>query len=87
MIVVRTIAGAATALLALASTAGAADVTLRVGTVYQTSHTISKGSAEFERLVEEKSGGAIDVQVFYAEELGSEREMAEMTRAGGWRWC
>lgn len=56
---------------------------MRVGTVYQTSHTISKGSAEFERLVEEKSAGAIDVQVFYAEELGSEREMAEMTRAGG----
>jgi TRAP-type transport system periplasmic protein len=72
------------AALALSTSAGlSADVTLRVGTVYQTSHTISKGSAEFERLVEEKSNGEIDVQVFYAEELGSEREMAEMTRAGG----
>jgi C4-dicarboxylate-binding protein DctP len=70
--------------LALSAVAGfAQEVTLRVGTVYQTSHTISKGSAEFERLVEEKSAGAIEVQVFYAEELGSEREMAEMTRAGG----
>jgi TRAP-type transport system periplasmic protein len=77
------IAGAVAA-LALSTSAGlSADVTLRVGTVYQTSHTISKGSAEFERLVEEKSNGEIDVQVFYAEELGSEREMAEMTRAGG----
>lgn len=77
------IASAATALVAFGAPAWAADVTLRVGTVYQTSHTISKGSAEFERLVEEKSNGEIDVQVFYAEELGSEREMAEMTRAGG----
>jgi tripartite ATP-independent transporter DctP family solute receptor len=74
----------AVSVLALTAVAGfAQDVTMRVGTVYQTSHTISKGSAEFERLVEEKSAGAIDVQVFYAEELGSEREMAEMTRAGG----
>ncbi|GLQ38362.1 C4-dicarboxylate ABC transporter [Rhizobium albus] len=73
----------AISLVLSAGLAAAADVTLRVGTVYQTTHTISQGSAEFERLVEEKSDGAIDVQVFYAEELGSEREMAEMTRAGG----
>lgn len=69
--------------IALASPVPAQEVTLRVGTVYQTEHTISKGSAEFERLVEEKSNGTIDVEVFYAEELGTEREMAEMTRAGG----
>jgi len=79
----KTIAGTLAALAVSATAAMAADVTLRVGTVYQLSHTISKGSAEFERLVEEKSNGEIDVQVFYAEELGSEREMAEMTRAGG----
>lgn len=77
------IAGTVAALALSTSALFAAEVTLRVGTVYQTSHTISKGSAEFERLVEEKSNGAIDVEVFYAEELGSEREMAEMTRAGG----
>lgn len=76
------IAGAASA-LALSAAAGlAADVTLRVGTVYQTSHTISIASARFAELVEERSNGEIDVQVFFAEELGSEREMAEMTRAG-----
>lgn len=79
----RTIAGTLAALAVSATAVMAADVTLRVGTVYQLTHTISKGSAEFERLVEEKSNGDIDVQVFYAEELGSEREMAEMTRAGG----
>ena len=76
-------AGAAS-VIALSAVAGhAADLTMRVGTVYQTTHTISQASAEFERLVEEKSDGAIEVEVFYAEELGSEREMAEMTRAGG----
>lgn len=77
------IVGAASVLALSTAATFAADVTMRVGTVYQTSHTISQGSAEFERLVEEKSNGEIDVQVFYAEELGSEREMAEMTRAGG----
>ena len=80
MVSIRAIALAAA--LVAAGPAVAQDVTMRVGTVYQKAHTISKGSAEFERLVEEKSKGAIDVQVFYAEELGSEREMAEMTRAG-----
>lgn len=75
------LAGAAA--LAFSASAMAQEVTMRVGTVYQLAHTISKGSAEFERLVEEKSEGEIEVEVFYAEELGSEREMAEMTRAGG----
>jgi tripartite ATP-independent transporter DctP family solute receptor len=79
---VKLLAGV-TAGVAIGLPALAQDVTLRVGTVYQTDHTISKGSAEFERLVNEKSNGEIDVQVFYAEELGTEREMAEMTRAGG----
>ncbi|SDX05957.1 TRAP transporter substrate-binding protein [Roseicitreum antarcticum] len=77
------IVGAASVIALSTAATFAADVTMRVGTVYQTSHTISQGSAEFERLVEERSNGEIDVQVFYAEELGSEREMAEMTRAGG----
>ena len=83
MKLLRLSALAATALVTLASTTWAADLTMRVGTVYQTTHTISQASAEFERLVEEKSNGAIAVDVFYAEELGSEREMAEMTRQGG----
>lgn len=78
-----TVAGATSAIALLAGASFAQEVTMRVGTVYQTSHTISQGSAEFERLVEEKSEGEIAVDVFYAEELGSEREMAEMTRAGG----
>jgi TRAP-type transport system periplasmic protein len=83
MNILKQFALAATTLIAVGSTAWAANVTMRVGTVYQKTHTISKGSAEFERLVEEKSKGAIAVDVFYAEELGSEREMAEMTRQGG----
>lgn len=83
MLRIKTLALAATALFGAITAANAADVTMRVGTVYQPGHTISKGTAEFERLVEEKTKGAIDVQAFYAEELGSEREMAEMTRAGG----
>ncbi|WP_157968957.1 TRAP transporter substrate-binding protein [Tropicimonas sp. IMCC34011] len=67
----------------IALPAAAQDLTIRVGTVYQPDHTISKGTAEFARIVEEESGGSIEVQPFYSEELGTEREMAEMTRAGG----
>lgn len=63
--------------------ASAQDLTIRFGTVYKADHSNSLAAAEFERLVEEMSNGSIDVQVFYGEELGSEREMAEMTRVGG----
>jgi TRAP-type transport system periplasmic protein len=62
--------------------AGAADVTLRVGNVYPAAHTIPIATAEFKRLVEQKSNGRIAVQVFNNSELGSEREMAEMVHNG-----
>jgi len=59
-----------------------APVTLRVGNVYPATHTIPIATNEFKRLVEAKSKGKITVQVFNNSELGSEREMAEMTRNG-----
>ena len=78
------IGGAATAgLMTIGRRASAqAPVRLRVGNVYPASHTIPVATERFKQLVEQKSGGAITVQVHNNSELGSEREMAEMTRNG-----
>jgi tripartite ATP-independent transporter DctP family solute receptor len=77
---------ALSALLALSTLgsriAQAAEVTLRVGNVYPATHSIPVATEEFKKLVEQKSKGRIAVQVFNNSELGSEREMAEMTRNG-----
>src|SRR4051812_49060343 len=64
------------------SASRAAEVTLRIGNVYPATHTIPIATAEFKRLVEQKSKGRISAQVFNNSELGSEREMAEMVRSG-----
>jgi TRAP-type transport system periplasmic protein len=60
----------------------AADVRMRVGNVYPATHSIPIATGRFKELVEQKSNGRIAVEVFNNSELGSEREMAEMTRLG-----
>jgi TRAP-type transport system periplasmic protein len=77
-----TVLGVVGAIALWCSAALAADVTMRVGNVYPATHTIPIATAEFNRLVEQKSNGRIAVKVFNNSELGSEREMAEMTRNG-----
>ena len=60
----------------------AQDVTIKVGTVVSGDHPENVGAREFERLVEERSGGAIDVRVFTDAQLGNQREMVEQLRSG-----
>lgn len=60
----------------------AQDVTIKVGTVVSGDHPENVGAREFERLVEERSGGAIDVRVFTDSQLGNQREMVEQLRSG-----
>lgn len=60
----------------------AANVRMRVGNVYPATHSIPIATGRFKELVEQKSNGRIAVEVFNNSELGSEREMAEMTRLG-----
>ena len=60
----------------------AAEVRMRVGNVYPATHSIPIATGRFKELVEQKSSGRIAVEVFNNSELGSEREMAEMTRLG-----
>ncbi|WP_289681814.1 TRAP transporter substrate-binding protein [Romboutsia ilealis] len=45
-------------------------------------HPIHKSLSEFERLVEEKSKGTIDIEIYPNGVLGSEREMIELTQTG-----
>ena len=73
---------AAAAALSMVGGALAQEVTIRVGNVYPETHTIPVATKKLKELIEQKSGGKIAVQVFNNSELGSEREMAEMTRLG-----
>lgn len=45
-------------------------------------HPVHQSLAEFERLVEEKSNGTIDIEIYPNGVLGSEREMIELTQTG-----
>ena len=67
---------------ALVFPAMAQDVTIKVGTVVSGDHPENVGAREFERLVEERSGGEIDVRVFTDSQLGNQREMVEQLRSG-----
>lgn len=78
----RNIALSLVAATALVHPAMAADVTIRVGTVVSGDHPENVGAREFERLVEERSGGEIDVRVFTDAQLGNQREMVEQLRSG-----
>ncbi|MGP1393991.1 MAG: sialic acid TRAP transporter substrate-binding protein SiaP [Inquilinaceae bacterium] len=66
----------------LTGSAFAADVTIKVGTVVSGDHPENVGAREFERLVEERSDGEIDVRVFTDAQLGNQREMVEQLRSG-----
>ncbi|SDX32723.1 sialic acid TRAP transporter substrate-binding protein SiaP [Litoreibacter albidus] len=73
------------ALLAATTLGGQAlaqDVTIKVGTVVSGDHPENVGAHEFERLVEERSNGEIDVRVFSDAQLGNQREMVEQLRSG-----
>ena len=83
----RWLNGAAAAAVALAALflgapADAQPVTMRIGNVYPATHTIPIATQRMKELIEQRSNGRVQVQVFNNSELGSEREMAEMTRQG-----
>ena len=57
-------------------------LTFKVGTSYNAGTAFYSGLEEFERLVEENTQGAVQVEVFGGESLGSEGEMAEGVAMG-----
>lgn len=67
--------------VALCSTASAKTV-LKLGTSTQPSHIYNLAAEKFAEIVADKSGGDIEVQVFPAAQLGSERDMVEGLQIG-----
>lgn len=67
---------------ATASQTLAADISARLGTSLPDSHPQTLGAQRFATLVEEKTNGAIDVQVFSNGILGNDVNMTSMVQAG-----
>lgn len=67
--------------LAVVPTAGAA-IVLKCGTSTQPSHIYNRAVEHFEKIVEKESNGEIDVQIFPAAQLGSERDLVEGLQLG-----
>jgi tripartite ATP-independent transporter DctP family solute receptor len=78
----RSILAALLAATALITPAQAADLVIKIGTVVSGDHPENVGAREIERLIEERSNGAIDVRVFTDSQLGNQREMVEQLRSG-----
>ena len=68
--------------VAIVSSAGYAKTVLKLGTSTQPSHIYNLAAERFGEIVAEKSGGEIEVQVFPAAQLGSERDMVEGLQLG-----
>lgn len=60
----------------------AADVVIKIGTVVSGDHPENIGAREIKRLVEERSGGDMEVRIFTDSQLGNQREMVEQLRSG-----
>lgn len=95
MSVVLRVAALAPALLALAachpsetaspssaSSRKAAPIILRVAHNGNEKHPFQKGFEEFKRVVEQRTAGAAEVQIFPNAQLGSEREATQMVKLG-----
>ncbi|MCM3653880.1 TRAP transporter substrate-binding protein [Metabacillus litoralis] len=57
-------------------------VTLRLAHNQSETHPVHKSLVEFAKLVEEKTDGSINVQLYPNGQLGSEREVIELTQTG-----
>jgi tripartite ATP-independent transporter DctP family solute receptor len=62
--------------------AGHAKTVLKLGTSTQPSHIYNVAANYFAKIVAQKTGGEIEVQVFPAAQLGSERDMVEGLQLG-----
>ncbi|MFZ0134989.1 MAG: DctP family TRAP transporter solute-binding subunit [Desulfobacterales bacterium] len=68
--------------LLLASSPGSAQTILKCGTATQSSHIYNQAVEYFARLVADKSKNDIQIQVFPASQLGSERDMVDGLQLG-----
>ncbi|MGQ9622007.1 MAG: TRAP transporter substrate-binding protein [Candidatus Caldatribacteriaceae bacterium] len=60
----------------------AAEVTIRLGSAFEPTHILCQAAEQFKKLVEERSNGAIEVQLFLGGVMGSEEECTEAVSIG-----
>ncbi len=60
----------------------AAEVTIRLGSAFEPAHILCQAAQKFKELVEERSSGAIEVQLFLGGVMGSEEECTEAVSIG-----
>lgn len=61
---------------------GSGVITMRLAHNQSETHPVHKSLAEFARLTEEKTGGEVKIQLYPNGQLGSEREVIELTQTG-----
>jgi tripartite ATP-independent transporter DctP family solute receptor len=64
-------------LVAAASAAFAAEFTLKLGHIADPQNPYAQGAVKFAELVKDKTGGAVEVQVFPSSQLGNQRDLIE----------
>lgn len=64
-------------LVAAASGAFAAEFTLKLGHIADPQNPYAQGAVKFTELVKEKTGGAVEIQVFPSSQLGNQRDLIE----------
>jgi tripartite ATP-independent transporter DctP family solute receptor len=62
--------------------ASAAEVVIRLGSAFEPTHILCQAAQKFKELVEERSNGAIEVQLFLGGVMGSEEECTEAVSIG-----
>ena len=71
------VASLAVLLLIVGTAAFAAEFTLKLGHIADPQNPYAQGAVKFSELVKEKTGGAVDVQVFPSSQLGNQRDLIE----------
>ena len=72
----------ALALVFAALPATAAPTVLRLGETHVADYPTTKGNYEFARLVEERTGGRIKIEVYHSSQLGQEKAVIEQVQFG-----
>ncbi|NSW77327.1 MAG: TRAP transporter substrate-binding protein [Candidatus Atribacteria bacterium] len=76
------VTGLALVIFLLVGVSYAAEVTIRLGSAFDPNHILCQAAQKFKDLVEERSNGAIEVQLFLGGAMGSEEECTEAVSIG-----
>ena len=81
MRLLKTLAGGAV-VAGMAAAGAQAQTVIKLGHVGDVDGHYDRAAKEFSKLVKEKSGGKIDVQVFPASQLGNDKDMLQKLKLG-----